>query len=336
MTRMLRVGLLGVALTLAVAPAAMASSVTVSNGSRLSVTSSGNERNQISVAYDPAADFYAITDTAGIKSNGPCAQVNSTTATCPGAGIGGITLSGGASGDILALGPSDPASVEATINGGSGDDTLIGGPADDALEGSTGRDTLDGSAGADDLRGGSGTDTASYANRAAGVAVTVGAGNADDGNADDQRGNDRDSVHGDVEIVLGGLGADFLVGDGSNEVLAGGDGDDVLIGQHGADTLLGDAGSDFMDGGDGPDTLRGWIGADRMRGDNGNDLLAGGPDGDVLKGGFGHDRLRGKGGADRLLARDGTRDLKISCGTGPNRLENAKRDKRLDPRPKSC
>jgi Ca2+-binding RTX toxin-like protein len=333
--RTLRVGLLAVVLGLGMAPAAMASSVNVSNGSRLNVTSSGNELNQIAVAYDSAAAFYAITDAAGIKANGSCTQVDSTTATCPGSGIVGITVSGGAGGDILTLGPSDPATVKATINGGSGDDTLIGGPADDALDGSTGRDILDGATGADDLRGGNGTDTVTYANRAAAVAVTVGGGN-DDGNGDDQRGNDRDSVHGDVEVVLGGQGSDFLVGDGSSETLAGGDGDDVLIGQHGADSLLGDAGSDFMLGGDGPDSLRGWIGADRMHGDNGNDLLAGGPDDDVLKGGFGHDRLRGKGGADRLLARDGTRDLKISCGTGPNGLENAKRDKRLDPRPKSC
>jgi Ca2+-binding RTX toxin-like protein len=334
--RMLRVGLLGVGLALALAPAAMASSVTVSNGSRLSITSTGNERNQIAVAFDPAADIYAITDTAGIKANGPCAQVNSTAATCPGSGIGGITLSGGAGGDLLTLGPSDPAGVEATLNGGTGDDTLIGGPADDALDGSSGNDLLDGAAGADELNGGSGRDTVSYTGRSAGVAVSVGNGHDDDGNAEDQSANDRDSVRGDVEVVLGTPAADFLVGDGSGETLAAGAGDDVLIGQGGADTLFGDVGSDFMSGGDGSDNLFGWVGDDRMRGDNGNDVLSGGPDGDVVKGGFGHDILRGKGGADRLLARDGTRDLKISCGTGPNGLENAKRDKRLDPRPKSC
>jgi Ca2+-binding RTX toxin-like protein len=336
MTRTLRVGLLGVVLALAIAPAAMASSVTVSNGSRLNVTSTGNERNQITVAFDDAAAVYTVTDATGINANGICTQADATTATCPGAGIGGITVSAGGGGDVVGLGPSDPASVEATLNGGSGDDTLIGGPADDALDGSSGRDGLNGQGGADELRGGSGTDTVTYADRVAGVAVSVGNGNDDDGNAEDQSGNDRDSVRSDIEIVAGGHGPDFVVGDGSSETLAGGDGDDVLIGQHGSDTLLGDAGSDFLLGGDGPDNLRGWIGADRIRGDNGNDLLAGGPDGDMLKGGFGHDRLRGKGGTDRLIARDGTRDLKISCGPGANRLERAKRDKRLDPRAKSC
>jgi Ca2+-binding RTX toxin-like protein len=334
MSRSLWVGMLGIAVALTIAPAAMASSVTVSNN-RVSVGESGNEHNQIAVGYDAAGDFYAVTDTAGIRATGECTQVNATTATCPGAGIRAISVSAGSRSDILALNSSDPASVEATLDGGPGDDTLIGGPANDTLGGSSGRDSLDGAGGADELFGGSGPDSVSYAERVAGVAVTVGSVN-DDGNADDQSGSQRDSVRRDVEIVTGGLAADLLVGDGSSEVLEGGDGDDTLIGQHGSDTLLGDAGSDFMLGGDGPDALRGWIGLDRMRGESGNDLLAGGPDDDVLKGGFGIDRLRGKGGADRLLARDGTPDLKINCGQGPNGLERAKRDKRLDPRPKSC
>ena len=336
MTRMVRIGLLAAVLALVLAPAAIASTVTVTNnGSRLSVSSTGNERNQIAVAYDGAADRYTVTDSAGLDANGACERASAMVATCPGSGIRGITVSGGAGGDLLTLGPSDPPAVEATINGGSGDDTLFGGPANDALDGSSGRDNLDGAGGADELRGGSGNDTVSYVARATGVNVTVGNGNDDDGNDEDQSVNRRDTVRGDVENVAGTPGVDLLVGDGSGETLAGGAGDDILVGQAGSDTLVGDAGSDFMSGGDGPDLVLGWIGADRMRGDNGNDLLAGGPDDDVLKGGFGHDRLRGKGGADRLLARDATRDLRISCGPGANRLERAKRDK-IDPRAKSC
>ncbi len=46
--------------------------------------------------------------------------------------------------------------------------------------------------------------------------------------------------------------------------------------------------------------------------------------------------MKGKTGIDRINARDGERDVKISCGPGPKRLEGAKRDKRLDPRPRSC
>jgi hypothetical protein len=36
--------------------------------------------------------------------------------------------------------------------------------------------------------------------------------------------------------------------------------------------------------------------------------------------------MKGKTGVDRINARDGTRDVKISCGPGPRRLEAAKRD----------
>jgi hypothetical protein len=32
----------------------------------------------------------------------------------------------------------------------------------------------------------------------------------------------------------------------------------------------------------------------------------------------------------------GPHDLRIKCGRGPNGLEGATRDKRLDPRPRSC
>ncbi len=46
--------------------------------------------------------------------------------------------------------------------------------------------------------------------------------------------------------------------------------------------------------------------------------------------------MKGKNGIDRINARDGARDVKISCGPGPKRLEGAKWDRRLDPRPRSC
>jgi hypothetical protein len=46
--------------------------------------------------------------------------------------------------------------------------------------------------------------------------------------------------------------------------------------------------------------------------------------------------MKGKNGIDRINARDGLRDVKISCGPGPRGLESAKWDRRLDPRPRSC
>jgi hypothetical protein len=82
--------------------------------------------------------------------------------------------------------------------------------------------------------------------------------------------------------------------------------------------------------------LRGGPGSDRQFGKNGNDRVAGGAEDDFLHGGSGHDVMKGKSGIDRINARDGRRDVKINCGPGPRRLEGAKRDKRKDPRPKSC
>jgi hypothetical protein len=46
--------------------------------------------------------------------------------------------------------------------------------------------------------------------------------------------------------------------------------------------------------------------------------------------------MKGKKGIERFRAKDGLRDVKISCGPGPNRLEKATRDRRLGPKPKSC
>jgi Ca2+-binding RTX toxin-like protein len=82
--------------------------------------------------------------------------------------------------------------------------------------------------------------------------------------------------------------------------------------------------------------VRGGPGSDRQFGKSGNDRVAGGPDDDFLRGGTGSDVMKGKNGIDRINARDGQRDVKISCGPGPNRLEGAKRDRGLDPRPRSC
>jgi hypothetical protein len=55
----------------------------------------------------------------------------------------------------------------------------------------------------------------------------------------------------------------------------------------------------------------------------------------VLNGKKGVDAMNGKRGIDQIHAHDGERDHKINCGAGDNSLV-VKRDKRLDPRPRSC
>ena len=67
-------------------------------------------------------------------------------------------------------------------------------------------------------------------------------------------------------------GADLLVAAASGGTADGGLGDDWLVGQGGSDQLLGGAGSDSLLGGDGDDTLTGGAGDDVLRGGHGADV----------------------------------------------------------------
>jgi Ca2+-binding RTX toxin-like protein len=368
----LAAGIAALGACLLAAPGALASTVTVSGGDTVRVAETGDETNAISVSYDAGMDLYRITDvSASLTPAGTCVMVDAHTATCPGAGIKTISVATGDRDDSIALDPSTiPGTVtesldagsandtvtganspgtlrggsgndrvfgRGTVDGGTGNDLLTGSPMADSLRGSSGRDILDGGDGADDIAGGSGTDTLVYpATRRNAVNVTIGSGNGNDGGPEDQTQSRRDTVHGDIEVLIGTNLSDVLVGDRSSELLIGLGGDDLMVGNSGGDTLLGFDGGDLLIGEAGNDTARGGLGADREFGKSGSDRLAGGPDDDFLRGGSGHDVMKGKNGIDRINARDGERDVKISCGPGPNRLEGAKRDKRLDPRPRSC
>jgi Ca2+-binding RTX toxin-like protein len=363
--------LAGVGAILLAAPAALASTVTVAGGDTVRVLETGNEPNQVTVSHDAGSNLYTVTDAASnLTPSGTCVAVDAHSAHCPGAGIGVISVATGDRDDSVTLDPATiPSTVTEDVNGGnandtvrgangpgtltggtgnddiagrgtllggSGNDLITGSPLADSLRGSSGRDTLDGGFGADDLSGGSSTDTLAYPGRVNGVSVTVGSGNDNDGGPEDQSGPRRDNVHGDIEVVYGTDLPDMLIGDHSSETLVGLGGDDFVVGNSGGDTLLGFDGDDLLSGKSGFDTLRGGPGADREFGKSGNDRLAGGPDDDFLRGGGGHDVMKGKTGVDRINARDGDRDVKISCGPGPKALENAKWDKGLDPRPRSC
>jgi Ca2+-binding RTX toxin-like protein len=318
-------------------PAAHASTARIANGTRVDVSAPGNERNQILVIYAAGPGVYTLTDTAGIDGTGGCSDVNDTTVTCPGVGIGSISINGGGGSDAITLDPASiPATVEGDLRGGTGDDRIVGGQAADSLNGDGDEDLLNGGPGADELRGGSGRDSALYASRAEGITVTIGSGSDNDGGASDQTGAQRDTVRGDVEQLVGGSGPDVILGDSSSETLVGGPGNDAIFGQSGDDRLAGELGDDRVSGGRGSDIVRGDAGSDLLGGGPGDDLLSGGPDDDFLVGKSGSDTLLGKSGLDRIRARDGEFDRAINCGPGVARREGAKRDKRVDPRPRSC
>jgi Ca2+-binding RTX toxin-like protein len=243
------------------------------------------------------------------------------------------TLDGGVGNDVIVSGSGDDSLFGGTgndfLNGGEGNDTLDGGIGDDVLSDDGGNDsifggvgndelthfdfggaaadaTLDGGEGDDTLDGGAGNDWASYANAGGAVTVDLSAGTSSgaDG-SDDLKG---------IENVLGGIGNDSILGDGLNNVLDGGNGDDTVlsfvgddsvVGGDGSDSLIGNEGADTLLGGTGNDTLLGNEQADSLAGGDNNDLLQGGQDTDTLDGGAGDDTLAGGTGENRLTGGDG-------------------------------
>lgn len=149
----------------------------------------------------------------------------------------------------------------------------------------------------------------------------VGKSKGDDGN-DRITGSDVDDIcyteslfgeDGNDSGPSGGLfglgGDDILWGGEGEDVLVGGAGDDVLWGEDGPDFLYGSEGDDELHGGNGNDTMEGWTGNDTMNGDAGNDELIGFEGDDILRGGDGSDDLHGREGNDVLVGGDGDDDL---------------------------
>jgi Ca2+-binding RTX toxin-like protein len=155
-----------------------------------------------------------------------------------------------------------------TLTGGSGADQLFGQGDNDALLGRGGFDLLFGGDGNDTLTGGggdgqadtvivnaaNGEDVVAVASANGAVTVTGLAATVTILNFEAQ---DR--------LVIQGLAGDDVVDataldPGLLFTASGGEGDDVLIGGDGADTLLGDAGDDVLIGGPGADVLDGGAG----------------------------------------------------------------------------
>jgi Ca2+-binding RTX toxin-like protein len=162
-----------------------------------------------------------------------------------GTGNAGLnTLTGGAGDDTLwGLGGAD------VLNGGDGVDTLYGGDGVDILDGGAGADILDGGLGNDVFLVDDAGDT------------TVEALN---GGADTVRSTALSYALGDnVEVLTFTGSGDFVgAGNGLQNTLTGGDGDDTLSGLAGNDKLVGGAGADRLIGGAGGDNLTGGTGAD--------------------------------------------------------------------------
>ena len=82
--------------------------------------------------------------------------------------------------------------------------------------------------------------------------------------------------------INGEGGNDVIVGGRGNDTLNGGDGNDVILGRAGNDTINGGAGNDSLDGDGGDDTIDGGDGRDRINGGRGTDVLRGGAGNDTI------------------------------------------------------
>lgn len=262
-------------------------------------------------------------------------------------GTGADALFGGIGDDILEGGPDAD-----TLRGGAGADTasyeqsaaavevrlhsgvVRGGDAEgdvlDSIEHLTGSayaDILEGDAGANRLDGGAGVDWLSYAGSDAGVDVRLRNGTGAGGHAEGDVFAGFENIEGsDYNDIFGGDGNDnHLSGGAGNDGLWGSSGNDVLEGGMGADRLYGGAGDDrvvYRDS-DAAVTINLAVGAgtgghaegdtiaevenvegsdhnDVLEGDGGINLLYGGDGDDDLRGAGGDDVLEGGAGADRL------------------------------------
>ena len=157
-----------------------------------------------------------------------------------------IVLDGGEGNDTITL--AADVSVNAQLEGGTGDDRITGGRGFDFLTGGMGNDTLNGG-------GGEEFDTAVYTDAPA--PATEGdfavIANLQTGIAQDGFGNTDTLI--DIENLEGSSHSDRLIGNAEDNILDSGAGDDELIANGGNDVILAGSGADTIDGGAGIDTM---------------------------------------------------------------------------------
>jgi Ca2+-binding RTX toxin-like protein len=227
---------------------------------------------------------------------------------------GGDTIESGMGDDILYGGPgNDDISTQgghSQIFGGSGNDIihaaddsmsgtlgndeLRGGNGHDTILGGLGNDTLRGGAGADRLDGEAGRDIADYSVATRALVL----------NLADQTLN-AGAAQGDIltslEVIRGTMHDDFVIGDGSRNILRGTKGNDTLNGADGKDRIIGGYGNDVVIGGTGNDRMSGNRGADSFvfRFGDGTDRIS-----DFFAA---DDSLRFLTGTEITVANDGTK-----------------------------
>lgn len=224
-------------------------------------------------------------------------------------GTGNDTLSGGDENDSMDGGIDNDELYGGygvdTLIGGDGDDIVDGGRDDDVLYGNAGNDSLYGGQGDDtiyfdssdtSIDGGDGNDTAIYQTAGSkGLDTTWFTGvevvELSDVGSFSINLNYNASTTGDIVEVDGtgltgsntlnfhrawnylGTGMTVRGGEGNDDIVVRGSGNDFLTGGEGDDSFFGHLDNDTIDGGAGNDTLEGSWGYDSLTGGAGNDVF---------------------------------------------------------------
>jgi Ca2+-binding RTX toxin-like protein len=206
------------------------------------------------------------------------------------------------------------------LTGSNYDDKLTGNAAANLLYGGAGNDVLNGGAGLDRMTGGEGSDTY-YVSSADDVVIETNATATTGGNDTVYSYLSAYTLGANVEegrILATGVAA--LTGNGLNNTLYTGVGNNVVNGSTGVDTAsyvyAGSAVTVSLavtaaqaTGGSGSDTL---LGIENLTGSNYNDQLTGNAAANLLNGGAGNDVLNGGAGLDRMTGGEGSDTYYVS------------------------
>lgn len=184
------------------------------------------------------------------------------------------------------------------MRGQAGWDTIHGGPGDDDIQGDDGEDTIYGNDGHDTIRGGGKRDWIHGGSGNDHIWGNAGDDIMDGGPGQDtmEGGDGNDYVRGgaDHDVLRGNSGDDTIWGDttaadwdGAWDTIEGGLGGDFIYGQGGGDWIDAGWGDDFVNAGDGNDVVYGRAGADTLWGGCGDDDIYGGDwSADTIFGGY--------------------------------------------------
>jgi Ca2+-binding RTX toxin-like protein len=255
MTRTSRILLASLIAALAAPAGASAATVSMTGG-KATFTAASGETNQLTVrnVFGGKIEFEDLGVSSITAGNG-CAVYAAQRVHCVAAGLTSVVVDVGDGNDTV----TDSLFITPfttyggvgndTIHGGGGPDTILGGAGNDTLNGGGGDDVFVADDGADSIKGDTGRDSVNYADRTAGVNVSL------DGVADDGETGEGDNVDATIEDVTTGSGNDTIAGSAAANVLDSGAGNDSLSGLGGDDKLSGGAGVDTYSGGAGIDTI---------------------------------------------------------------------------------